>query len=179
MLRRTAFILIAFILAAAPASLRAQGVDDFLTAKEVEQLRDSAYFPDQRVLVFVGFINDRVQALDALFAKPRRPGREQDTHDLIAQINAISGECEDNLLEYRKQHRDLRKVLPKLVSATERWASSLKGPADDPHYSLTRKLALDSVRDLRDDATEMVPEQKAWFAAHPPPKHNNEPFEIN
>jgi hypothetical protein len=46
----------------------------------------------------------------------------------------------------------------------------LRSPPDDEHYDVSRKLALESIRDLREDTTHMIDEQKAWFAAHPPTK---------
>lgn len=171
---RLSTILLALALVALPSSLRAQGHDDALTAKEVEQLRDSAYFPDQRVLVYIGFLDDRTRLLNDLFAKPRKPGREDDAHDLLQQFDSIADELEDNIIDAKEHHQDLRKVLPKLISATERWATDLRSPADDPRYSLTRKLALDAVRDLRDDANDIIAEQKTWFAAHPQPKKQDD-----
>lgn len=167
MLRRICF---ALILLALHPPLRAQSSDNALSDAEVEQLRDSAYFPRDRVLVFVKFLDERSAAVQELFAHPRRPGREQDTHDLLEQFTSIADELEDNLDDYSNRHSDIRKSLPKLLEATDRWSSNLKSPPDDEAYNVSRKLALEAIRDLREDTTEMIASQKAWFAAHPPPK---------
>ena len=99
------------------------------------------------------------------------PPQTRDPWDVLCDI-AIADELNDNLEEYAPKHRDLRKVLPKLLEATERWSSNLKSPPDDEAYNVSRRLALEAVHDLHDQATQMIEEQKAWFLAHPPPKEN-------
>ena len=141
-----------------------------LSEAEVEQLRDSAYYPADRVIIFIKFLDSRAKRIQDLFAHPRQPGREQDTHDLLEQFTAIADELDDNLDDYGPHHRDIRKSLPKLIDAAERWSSALKTMPDDEAYNVSRKLALESIRDLREAATNLVEDQRTWFAAHPPPK---------
>src|ERR1700723_3381685 len=173
MLRRLplTLILLAFTWAA-----YAQRDDSGLSENEIEQLRDSAYIASDRILVFIKLLDTRNKAIQDLFAHPRKPGREQDTHDLLEQFTSIADELNDNLDDYGPHHRDIRKALPKLLEATERWASNIKQPPEDPAYDLSRKLALESIRDIREEATQLVEDQKTWFAAHPPAKDNpNQP----
>jgi hypothetical protein len=158
------------LLALASTVSRAQRSEPNLSEKEIEQIRESAYIANDRVMVFIKLLDTRVKALGDLYAKPRHPGREQDTHDLLQQFTALADELNDNLDDYGPRHRDIRKSLPKLVEATERWATAIKSPPDNETYNIERKLALETIRDLRDEATQMIDEQKAWFAAHPPPK---------
>ena len=89
---------------------------------------------------------------------------------MMEQFTSISDDFDDNLEDYSKYHRDIRKVLPKVVSATERWATSLRTPPEHATYSVARKLALESLADIKESATKLIEEQKAWFLAHPPPK---------
>jgi hypothetical protein len=141
-----------------------------LSEGEVEQLRDSAYVANDRVMLFIKFIDARIKSMQDLYARPRRPGREQDTHDLMEQFTSLANELSDNLEDYGPQHRDIRKALPKLVEATERWATAIKTPPDNDAYKISRRIALESIQDLREQSNEMIPEQKAWFVAHPPAK---------
>ena len=167
MLRR---LPLALVLLALVSPLHAQRNDNSLSEGEVEQLRDSAYFPSDRVLVFIKLLDTRNKKIQDLFAHPRRPGREEDTHDLLEQFTNIADELDDNLDDYGPHHKDLRKVLPKLLDATERWSSNIKTPPENPVYDLSRKLALEAIRDIREEATHLVEDQKTWFAAHPPDK---------
>jgi hypothetical protein len=167
MLRRILFALV-FLALALP--FHAQSKDNALSEGEIEQLREAAYVPNDRVLLFIKLLDTRTKAIQDLFAHPRKPGREQDTHDLLEQFTSIADELNDNLDDYGPSHRDIRKALPKLLDATERWASNIKQPPENATYDLSRKLALESIRDIREEATQLVDDQKTWFAAHPPPK---------
>jgi hypothetical protein len=167
MLRR---IPLAFVLLALTLPLHAQRSDGALSEGEIEQLRESAYVANDRVLVFIKFLDARNKAIQDLFAHPRKPGREQDTHELLEQFTDIADELNDNLDDYGPHHRDIRKALPKLLDATERWSSNLKQPPENTAYDLSRKLALEAIRDIREEATRLIEDQKAWFLAHPPDK---------
>ena len=167
MLRR---LPLAFVLLALTLPLHAQREDNAMSEGEIEQLRESAYFPSDRILVFIKLLDARNKKIQDLYAHPRKPGREQDTHDLLEQFTNIADELNDNLDDYGPHHKDLRKVLPKLLDATERWSSNIKQPPDNATYDLSRKLALEAIRDIREEATHLVDDQKTWFAAHPPAK---------
>jgi hypothetical protein len=160
-------LLVATLLLALP--LHAQP-DSSLSQAEIEQVREARYYPAQCILLFVKFLDLRVQEVHDLYAHPRRPGREQDTHDLLEQFTAIADELSDNLDDYAPRHADLRKALPKVIDAADRWSSALKSPPDDDAYNVSRKIALESIRDLRESANELIPQQDAWFKAHPPAK---------
>ena len=169
--RRKVLTLAGLWFAAFPlCSLRAQQRESALSDTEVEKLRDTAYSPPDRVMAFLQFLDDRVKAIDKLSSGKRQPGREQDIHDYIEQFNSIADDFDDNLDDYGKYHRDIRKVLPKVLAATERWATSLRTPPEHESYNVSRKLALESLADIKESATKLIDEQKAWFLAHPPAK---------
>ncbi|WP_158944353.1 hypothetical protein [Granulicella sp. S190] len=176
MLRRLSIVLLLLSFA---LPLHAQRPEAALSDGEVEQLRESAYFPSDRVLLFVKLLDTRNKSIQDLYAHPRKPGREQDTHDLLEQFTSIADELNDNLDDYGPRHRDIRKALPKLLEATERWSSNLKSPPDNEAYNVSRRLALEAIRDLREQATQLLEDQKTWFLAHPPPKENkNAPIDM-
>lgn len=150
-----------------PALHAFQRSESSLSEAEVEQLRESAYVPADRIVVFIKFLDTRSKAIQDLVAKPRRPGRDQDLHDLLEQFTAVADELNDNLDDYGPRHRDLRKQLPKLLEATDRWSTSLRIPPEVDAYTVSRKLALESVRDIREEATRLVEDQRTFFAAHP------------
>ena len=160
------------VLLALTTPLFAQRDQSALSEGEIEQLRDSAYIANDRVLVFIKLLDSRVKRIQETNTGPRRPGREQDTHDLLEQFTAIADELDDNLDDYGPHHRDIRKALPKLVEATERWSTAIKTPPDNEAYNVSRKLALEALRDIRESATQLVEDQKTWFAAHPPAKED-------
>jgi len=175
-MRRASILTLALLFAS--VCLHAQRHESSLSEAEIEEVREAAYVPNERVLVFIKFLDVRTKEIEDLFAHPRQPGREQDAHDLIEQFTAIADELADNLDDYGPRHADIRKALPKLLQATERWSSAIKSPPDHEAYSVSRKIALESIRDLRESATELTDEQAAWFKAHPPAKDpQNQPSE--
>ena len=159
--------------------LYAQTHTGALTDREIEQVRDSRYIPNDAILLFVKFLDARVERIDRLYAKPRRPGREQDTRDLLEEFTSICDELADNLDDYAPRHADLRRALPRLVDASERWETAIKSPPDNDVYSVSRKIALESIHDLREAATQLSTDQQAWFKAHPPGKEKNKQEETD
>jgi len=175
--RRTLLALLTLLALAAPLRstlLSAQQRDSALSEGEADEIRQARYYPGDCVLLFVKFDDLRVKEIQELYAKPRRPGREEDTRELLGQFTSIADELSDNLDDYGPRHADLRKALPKILDATDRWSSALKSVPDDDAYAIARKLALESVRDLREGATELAAEQAAWFKAHPPSKDGDD-----
>ena len=158
------------MLSLTPTLLCQRSKEDALSQAEIEKLRDTNRLPSDRVEAFIKFLDERTETIRNLVAKPRRPGREQDIHDAMEQFISIADSLEDNLNEYGPRHRDIRKALPKLLRAIDRWSSIFKAPADDEAYNVSRKLALESIRDLREDTEHLSEDQKTWFAAHPPQK---------
>lgn len=144
-----------------------QASERVMTDGEVEKLRAAAYIPNDRIAAFIKILDDRANQMQTLTAKRRKPGREQDLRELYEQISEIADELNDNLDDYAPKHRDIRKALPKLLEATERWATILRAPGEDPAYKVPRKLALDAIRDVHEAAQKMQTEQIAYFAAHP------------
>ena len=176
-MKPTLFRLAALLLLTPPFILHAQTHDSALSEGEIEQVRDAAFIPADRVTLFIKFLDERSKRIQDLYAKPRRPGREEDTHDIIEQFTSIADELADNLDDYGPRHQDVRKSLPKLIQATERWATTLKSPPENDAYNISRKIALESIRDLREAATQLTEEQRVWFLAHPPSK-DPKPIEI-
>jgi hypothetical protein len=173
-LRAAAFAALLCCVALVP--LRAQ--ESSLSDGEVEKLRETAASAPERIMAFVEFLDQRTSRIQKLSEGKRVPGREEDIHDLMQQITSILDDVDDNLDDYSKRHWDIRKVLPKLIAATERWGTALKSPPEDQRYSVQRKLALESLEDVHQSSIKMVDEQKAWFAEHPPGKETSKKGEV-
>ena len=139
-----------------------------LSQREVDTLRDTAFTPSERIVAFEQFLNDREKQLQQFTA--RRHSHTDyggDMHDVLDQFGQIVDELNDNLDEYSRAHRDVRKVLPKLEQLTEHWAASLAAPADNDAYNIVRRIALDNLKDTRQITGQMQTELAAYFKAHP------------
>jgi chromosome segregation ATPase len=167
--RRFAILLCLLI----PLAARAQHHPTDLSETEEEQIRDAAPDPAARIAVFQEIIETRIRRIQAVMGNTRAQGRREDIKNAMDEIAGLIDEMQDNLDQYDSAHRDLRKQLPKLQNAMERWVSVLKQAPDDDAYNLTRKLALDAVADVQAEAKEMLPAQTAYFKQHPPDKNAN------
>jgi hypothetical protein len=155
------------LLAASAQAAMAQEKEDALSQKEVEELRDASYVPVERLEAYVKILDTREKTIEDLMAKPRHLTFGEDMHDAMDQFGAIADEMNDNLDELNAQHRDLRKILPKILKATDRWTTALRAPGDDDAYKVARRIALDAVKDMHDLALQMQASEEAYFKAHP------------
>ncbi len=167
---RRAVLLLLIIM---PLSGLAQHGKTDLSEMEEEKIRDAAADPANRIAVFQEIIETRIRRIQAVLADSRAQGRREDIQQNMEEIAGLADEMQENLDEYDSAHRDLRKPLPKLQNAMERWISVLKQPPDDDRYNLTRKLALEAVTDMQADVKEVLPAEVAYFKAHPPDKDAN------
>jgi len=172
---RRSFLIASLAVALVPGALACAQVNpppQAMSDAEVDRLRDAAPEPRERVLAFISFLDQRTQDIEKLNTGRRHAGREEDIRDLINQFASICDDLDDNLDDYSRDHRDVRKVLARLRSASERWATILRTPPNDPRYDVARKLALTSLSDVQDSAAKMLVEQKTYFVSHPPAKEN-------
>ncbi len=150
----------------APASTQAG--EDVLSQKEVDALRDAAFAPSDRVLAFEQFLNDREKQVQQLTVKRRgHTDFGGEMHDLLDQFGQIADELNDNLDEYSRNHRDIRKTLPKLLQSTEHWTATLTAAPDNDAYNVVRRIALDDLKDTRELAEHLQTDLTAYFKLHP------------
>ncbi len=159
-------LLVLWLTFGAPAA-RAQADNDQMSQAEIETLRDSAYVPLDRIHAYEKILDSREKRMEDLLAKPRRPGFALDMHDAIDQFGAVADELNDNLDDYQAKHRDVRKALPKLVEATERWSTTLRATGADDRYNVVQRTALDALTDMRSTAQDMQVTLTAYFKDHP------------
>ena len=161
-----AALLFATILFSLPA--HGQAAEDVLSQKEIDTLRDAAFVPGERVLAFEQFLNDREKRIAELITK--RHGHTDyggDMHDAVDQFGQIVDELNDNLDEYSRAHRDVRKVLPKLLQAIDHWSATLKSATDNEAYDVVRRIALDNLKDTHEITQGLQTALDAYFKAHP------------
>lgn len=154
-------------LAGSPAAWAQKG-DDALSQHEVDQLRDAAFVPSDRIKVFTGILNDRQKRLEQILAKRQsHTDFPAEMHDVLDQFASITDELNDNLDDYGRRHRDVRKALPKLMEATERWSTAIRTVGENESFNVVRRIALDDVKDTHVLAESLRTELDAYFKAHP------------
>ena len=152
--------------------MHAQRSKDPLTPAEEEQVRAVTDQPNERVKLFIKFIEDRTAAIHRAVVRPetQRPGVE--IHDQLDAFASLVDELQDNLDAYDEQHGDVRKSLKYLLERADKWRTVLDEPPGSPEYDFVRKSAHDSVNTLTQSATDLLKSQEEYFSKHKPEKES-------
>lgn len=152
--------------------VHAQRSKDPLTPAEEEQVREVADQPNERVKLFMKFIEDRTAAIHRAVVRPETQHPGVEIHDQLDAFTSLVDELQDNLDAYDEQHGDVRKSLKYLLEHTGKWKEALQEPPGSPEYDFARKSAQDSVDTLVQSATELLKSQEEYFSKHKPTREN-------
>jgi hypothetical protein len=140
------------LILAAAVALPASAQRDFLTADEVDQLRE-AQAPDDRLNLYAVFARQRVDLLGQLFAK-EKTGRSLMIHDTLDQytkiIEAIDTVVDDALARKRPVTvlPHIAKVERELLAKLEKFSTIQTADAERYRFSLDQ--AVESTKDSAD-----------------------------
>src|SRR5205823_11289391 len=128
---------------------------DFLTANEVEQVRE-AQEPNQRLLLYVHFARQRMDLLDQYLAK-EKAGRSIFIHNTLEDYSKII-EAIDSVSDDALRHNlPLDKGLVALTAAEKEFLDKLNKIQDSGPKDLERyKFALDAAIDATTDSRELA-----------------------
>jgi hypothetical protein len=153
-----------------PSAVRAQQPKDPLTPDQEEQVRAVTDQPDERVKLFIKFIEQRTDAIHHAVLRPatQHPGAQ--IHDALSDFTSLVDELQDNLDAYDESHDDVRKSLKVLLERAAKWQTVLREPPESPAYEFGRKSAMDATDNLIQSATELQKSQEEYFSKHKPGK---------
>ncbi len=137
-----------------------------LTEAQVDQIREAGIYPDDRVRLYTRFVNGHVDTIKSLTPRGRSSARTHHVDNELQDLTALMDELGSNLDQYGDRKADLRSSLKSLTEATPRWLEVLKALPSEPGFDLSRKEAIDSGKDLADQASQMLKEQTDYFNAH-------------
>jgi hypothetical protein len=157
-----------FVLVALMA--HAQRSKDPLTPDQEEQVRNVTDQPNDRVKLFITFIEQRTAAIHQAVVRPETQHPGVEIHDELTAFTSLVDELQDNLDAYDESHSDIRKSLKFLLEHTAKWPTVLQQPPGSPEYDFARKSALDSVETTTQAATELLKSQEEYFSKHKPEK---------
>lgn len=161
------FLMAAFAvsLLAIPAWTQGKGRDP-LTDAEVDQMRETADFPNKRLELLVKFARERIFEIESAQAE----SKTKTIHDTLQDFITILDEIEDNIDMYGAHNADMRKGLKLVIEADSEWQLKLrqikeKSPKDElEQYSFVLINATDTVGDSAKNARETLQEQNKLAA---------------
>lgn len=171
---RSIAYLVASLLIAAP--LRPQVHDrDPLTEKEVDQLREAAIEPEQRLKLMVDFTRARMTTIGQVRSDPKMAkDRGKKIHDLLEDVSSLVDEIDDNVENYDERGADLRKPLKEIVQMDTEFQGKLrelraymddpKNTAEADDYKFAVEDVTESVNQSADSSRKLLDEQNVKFA---------------
>jgi len=157
--------LLTALLVACVAHVAAQKRDP-LNEKEIDQMRETADFPDKRLETMVSFTRARINAIEQLQGNAKTAkDRPMQIHDLLEDFTALLDEIEDNIDMYGSHKADMRKGLTLLIEANSEWQLKLRRlkeqspPEELEQYTFVLTNAVEAASDMADDARKELQEQ--------------------
>jgi hypothetical protein len=139
---------------------------DPLSEKEVDQMRESADWPDKRLELMVKFTRERMAAIEQAQSGGKNvKDRPMQIHDLLEDFTALLDEIEDNVEMYGSHKADMRKGLTLLIEANSEWQLKLRRlkeqspPEELEQFAFVLSNATDAVGDTADDSRKELQEQ--------------------
>jgi hypothetical protein len=164
--RRAWYCLCLFLFLCGLAGKAAAQKRDPLNEKEVDQMRESADWPDKRLELMIQFARVRMDAIDQLRAVGNKAqDRPLQIHDLLEDFSALLDEIDDNVDMYGSHKADMRKGLTLLIEANSEWQLKLRRlkeqspPEELDQYAFVLANATDAVKDSGDDTRKELQEQ--------------------
>jgi hypothetical protein len=139
---------------------------DPLNEKEIDEMRESADWPDKRIELMVKFARARMTAIEQLQANAKTAkDRPMQIHDLLEDFTALVDEIEDNIEMYGSHNADMRKGLTLLIEANSEWQLQLRRlkqqspPEELDQFSFVLSNATDAVGGVAEDARQDLQQQ--------------------
>jgi hypothetical protein len=137
-----------------------------LTPAQVNQIRDSEIFPDERVKLYTKFLDERAETIKGLTNRAKSAARTTRLDGELQDLTALMDELGSNLDMYSERHSDIRKSLKALGETAPRWLRILRALAGQPGFDVSRKEAIEAGDELADQATRLLTEQEDYFKEH-------------
>lgn len=160
------FLVLTCTLACAVTSFAQKEQREPLTGAQIEEIRESGIFPDQRISLYTKFIDEHAQTIKGLTARAKSGNRAQRLDGELQDLTALMDELGTNLDVYSDRKADIRKALQGLNDAAPRWVGIVRALAGEPGFELSRKEAIETGEDLADQAKRLLTEQTDYFNAH-------------
>ena len=148
---------------------QAQSQKDPLTDDQADQVREVADRPNDRIKLYMKYIDERISAIKQLMADPKTAkvdNQPAQIRDKMEEFTRLVDELQDNLDSYDQEHADIRKALKDLVSASAKWPDVLNKAASDPAYDFARKTALNAAQSIGDQSKKLQSDQEKYFSEH-------------
>jgi len=163
---QTQWVLGLVVLTCSLTQLGAAQRADPLNAKEIDEMREAADYPDKRLELMTGFARARFAAIEQLRADPKSAkDRPAQIHDLLQDFTSLLDEIDDNIDMYASHKTDMRKGLKLVIEADSEWRLQLRKlkeqspPEELAQYSFVLANAGEAAEDTADSGRKELQTQ--------------------
>lgn len=140
---------------------------DALNQLEIDQLRDTAQEPVERLKLYVEFARARLLALDKARNDPKTTDRGQEAHDHLQDFLDVFDELNDNVDTFADRKEDLRKALKVVIEGDSEFQAKLRalkdgagGPGESKSYDFLLSNAIETVDSSIEDHRQLLESQE-------------------
>lgn len=141
---------------------------DPLAPLEIDQLRESAQEPVERLKLYVKFARVRLTSLLQVRDDPKVTDRQQQIHDHLQDFLDVYDELNDNVDTFSDRKADLRKALKSVIEADTEFQAKLRAfkDAGDPkdaaagQYEFLLTNIIDTLDSSAKDHRDLLKEQE-------------------
>lgn len=160
-------LLIGCLLSAVSAQYRREP----LNPNEIDELRDAAQVPEERIKLYIRFARERLVSLEHMRADPKVTDRAEQTHDKLQNFLDVYDELNGNIDTFVERKSDLRRPLKAVIEADTEFQAKLRAlkdaadasPAEAQKYEFLLASVLDAVDEGLQDHRQLLAEQEAAF----------------
>ncbi len=141
-----------------------------LTPAEVDQLRDAAMEPNDRLKLYLKFLRERLTTLEQIRTDPKiaATDRPAQIHDHLQDFLDLYDELNDNIDTYVDRKEDIRKPLKAIIEADPEFLQKFNtylgelqaDKIDTKSYSFLLSNITDTLKSSADDHKQLMQEQE-------------------
>jgi len=174
-------LLSCFLICLLSLAVHGQRRRDPLNPLEIDQIRDTALEPEERLKLFVKFARARLDALEQIRSDPKAEDRVDQTRARLQDFLDIYDELNNNVDNFADRGSDLRKPLKFVIEADTEFQSRLRAlkdsagitAADRERFSFLLDSAIQTVDDSAKDHRQLLTEVEQSFKDKPKRKAQN------
>lgn len=139
-----------------------------LTPAEVDQLRDAALEPNDRLKLYLKFLHERLAGLEEIRTNPKITDKPAQIHDHLQDFLDLYDELNENIDTYADRKDDIRKPLKAIIEADPQFLQKIDtyqkelqaDKADTKAYSFVLSNIVDEINNSANDHRQLMQEQE-------------------
>jgi hypothetical protein len=160
-------ILISSVLLVSSVVAQRRGRDP-LTPAEIDQIRDTAQEPEQRLKFYIKFTRDRIDRIQQVRLDPKITDKPQAIRERLQDFLDLYDELDENVDVFADRKNDIRKPLKLVIDADTEFESKLRAlkdsaaatPGQASQYEFLLSNAIDAVEGGAKDHRDLLAEQE-------------------